>query len=289
MNQHSQQRQWRRWARWARWARWHSVALVAVLMMTLTTAVQADSQAAANPAKAVIRIGVHNFPPEFFMQQHAGEPARCGGPGVEQTARILATAQLTLEAVCVTPARMYLLLQSGEIDLSINIKSTRALQQAKALPAHQFASPAYMNLQLMLYSHHRRSQAPANDSIAAIRGFDYLGQRQLLSARGFTFMDVSDATSAIELFLHFRTEHLISYSAPFDSYLTNRDLAANNHPQPAGESKPAVEPTPWHSNQLATVPAFYVISAKSPQRDLLRQTIENYAKTHGCQQLSNCR
>lgn len=230
--------------------------------------------------KQLIRMGVHNFPPEFFMQQHNGEAARCGGPGVEQTANILATAQLTLEAVCVTPARMYLLLQNGEIDLSINIKSTKALQQTKPQQAHRFATPAYMDLQLMLYSHGHSSNTPGNDSVAAIRGFDYLGQRQLLSARGFNFMDVSDATSAIELFLHFRTAHLISYSAPFDSYLAEKAHTV---------TPPAVNPATWQSSKLATVPAFYVISAKSPQRDLLLQTIENYAKVHRCQQLSNCR
>lgn len=252
---------------------------VAVLVMLPPVAGALDNKS-TGVVKRAIRMGVHNFPPELYMQQHHGEPERCGGPGVEQMAHILATAQLTLESVCVTPARMYLLLQNGEIDLSINIKSTKALQQNKQQPAHLFANPAYMDLQLMLYSHNRRSQAPDNDSVAAIRGFDYQGQRQLLTARGFSFMDVSDATNAIELFLHFRTEHLISYSAPFDSY-----LAEKAHTM----TPPALNPATWQSSKLATVPAFYVISAKSPQRDLLLQTIENYAKAHHCQQLSNCR
>lgn len=250
------------------------VGMIAVFLMPA----RADNQSAAATTKPVIRIGVHNFPPEFFMQQPTNGPVRCGGPGVEQTAKILASAQLMLEAVCVTPARMYLLLQTGEIDLSINIKSTKALLHTNPQQAPRFASPAYMDLKLMLYSHSRSSKAPANDSVAAIRSFDYQGQRQLLSARGFSFIDVSDATSAIELFLHYRTEHLISYSAPFDSYLTQS--------YPSNKSIPA-SPL-WQSSQLATVPAFYVISAQSPQRDLLLQTIENYAKAHGCQQLSNC-
>lgn len=256
--------------------------LFAQLMLLTAQATAAQSATTAKPVAAKraltsakqIRMGVHNFPPEFYLQEPDGAPAVCGGPGVEQTARILATAELALVPVCVTPARMYLLLQSGDIDLSINVKSTKALQAGPNQSEHHFAQPPYMDLELMLYSHSRTSQAPTDNSVAAIRGFDYQGQRQALNARGYRLMDVSDATGAIDLFLHFRTEHLISYRAPFDSYLANQAAVP--------------DASRWRASKLSTVPAYYVISAKSPHADLLLQTFEHYAKRHQCRQFSGC-
>lgn len=99
---------------------------------------------------------------------------------------------------------MYLLLDKGEVDFSINIKTTAAISKM-----HQFVEPAYMPLQLMLYSHPLSSLAPQDKTVAAIRSFDYLGQRQQLVQQGYQVIDVPDSVSAVQLFLHQRTQHLI--------------------------------------------------------------------------------
>lgn len=231
-------------------------------------AAPAATPAAASTAKVTIRMGVHHFPPDFVLSSHQGKQ-RCDGPGVARTRRILASQQLELQTYCVTPARMYLLLDKGELDLAINIKSTKALQQQQ----HQFASPAYSELELMLYSHSRSSQAPRDNSVAAIRGFDYQGQRQAFLARGFQLIDLPDATSAIDLFAHQRSQHLLTYQGPLLAHL-------------AAQGKPV--PTNWRREKLAQIPTFYVISAQSPYQQLLLDTLQTYASSHQCQRFDRC-
>lgn len=233
-----------------------------------STAAPTATPSAATTAKVTIRMGVHHFPPDFILSSHQDKP-RCDGPGVERTRRILASQQIELQTYCVTPARMYLLLDKGELDLAINIKSTKALQQQQ----HQFAAPAYSELELMLYSHSRSSRAPRDNSVAAIRGFDYQGQRQAFQVRGFQLIDLPDATSAIELFVHERSHHLLTYQGPLLAHL-------------AAQGKPV--PTNWRREKLAQIPTFYVISALSPHQQLLLHTLQTYASTHQCQRFDRC-
>jgi len=245
-----------------------ALVITALLHSSNSFASTAAPAATASTAKVTIRMGVHHFPPDFILSSHQGKQ-RCDGPGVARTRRILASQQLELQTYCVTPARMYLLLDKGELDLAINIKSTKALQQQQ----HLFASPAYSELELMLYSHSRSSQAPRDNSVAAIRAFDYQGQRQAFQARGFRLIDLPDATSAIELFAHERSQHLLTYQGPLLAHL-------------AAQGKPV--PTNWRREKLAQIPTFYVISALSPHQQLLLQTLQTYANTHQCQRFDRC-
>ena len=110
------------------------------IILLILFAVSALAQAAGNE----IRLGVHNFPP-YFVTSGSGH---CGGEAVELTRSILQTEAITVRTVCATPARLYKMLQSGEVDLTINIKQTQAL------PADvSFVAPPYVQLSLVLLTH----------------------------------------------------------------------------------------------------------------------------------------
>lgn len=228
------------------------------------------SAASMAPPRAV-RIGIHNFPPDFVVSK---DGSSCGGTGFEYLRNLLQQAELTLEPVCVTPARMYLLLDQNDIDFSINIKSTKALVDVAHPPV--FAEPPYMMLQLVVYSHSRRANAVHDGSIAMIRGFDYQGERQQLSNAGLRPVDLPDAVSAIEMFLKGRTEHLITYDGPFKAYL-------------AAQSMPSVEPVNKLSRKtLQEIPTHVVIGAQSPFRAQLEQLLHSHAQQYRCKMLKNC-
>ena len=225
------------------------------------------SHAQDSPAQTNIRMGVHNFPPDFVVSP---DGTHCGGPGVEQIRKMLAGAGLQLTTVCVPPARLYLLMEQGEIDLTINIKSTTALQSK---PAPIFVEPAFMNLQLVLYSHKKTSEAPRDNSVALIRAFDYQGQRSKLSRDGYVMVDLPDATSAIDMFLHQRTQHLLTYEGPFRAYLSAQNQAQLSQ---------------FHRRAIASIPTHIVISAQSAAQQRIAAAITQYAAAQRCRFLSHC-
>lgn len=207
-----------------------------------------------------VTIGVHQFPPYTFV-----DGDHCGGPAIEQTKRILADYNIELATVCLTPARMYKMLQSGEIDLSINVRSTKALAE------QDFAEPYFTMLHLILVDGDPRWLNRNQKLVAAIRGFDYHGQRQQLTARGFSFYDAANADDAVEMFFKGRTSHLITYEAPFRA-LMQRDQIT----------------TEYVMHRIADVPTFYVLSSQSMHRDLLKSVFAHYALQHRCQHLDDC-
>jgi hypothetical protein len=213
----------------------------------------------------LLRMGIHNFPPDFVV---SADGKVCGGPGLEQTRRIFAGQQVKIEAVCVAPARMYLLLDSGAVDFSINIKSTKAIAAQ-----HEFINPAYSQLQLVMYSHKAASTAPRDNSVALIRGFDYQGQRAALNQRGFVMVDLPDSVSASELFLHQRSQHLLTYDGPFRAYVQAKNAALLSQ---------------FDRRALSSIDTFYVLSGSSPHGKLMRDTIISYAQRHQCNYLKSC-
>lgn len=216
-------------------------------------------------APVVLKMGVHNFPPDIVV--HAD--GSCGGPGLELSRSIFEAAGMQVEPVCIIPARMFLLLDSGDIDFSINIKSTRKLSRA-----HVAVAPAYSKLQLVLYSHLDSSSAPRDDSVAAIRAFDYQGQRQQLMQQGYFFVDLPDSVSASQFFLHQRSQHLLTYEGPFRAYL----LAQQPDLLKSLQRKP-----------ITSIDTFYILSAKSPYQATMQQAIHQFAKKHHCEYLAQCR
>lgn len=221
----------------------------------------------ANPLAhpIVLRMGIHNFPPDFVV---SADGTSCGGPGYELTKGIFSAANVTIEAVCVAPARMYMLLESGTIDFSINIKSTKAITAQ-----HEFVSPAYSQLQLVMYSHKASSAAPRDNSVALIRGFDYQGHRAALTQRGFVMIDLPDSISASELFLHQRSQHLLTYDGPFRAYMQTEDATLLSQ---------------YERKALDSIDTFYLLSGRSQHLQLMRETIVAYGKKHQCRYLKGC-
>lgn len=241
------------------------------LLLSGATAAQPLAQSLTQPIlkPIVLRMGIHNFPPDFVVSADGNS---CGGPGLELTKGIFSAAKVTIEAVCVAPARMYMLLDSGVVDFSINIKSTKAITAQ-----HEFVSPAYSQLQLVMYSHKATSAAPRDNSVALIRGFDYQGQRAALVQRGFMPVDLPDAISASELFLHQRSQHLLTYDGPFRAYVQAKDAGKN-----------AVLLSQFERKPISSIDTFYVLSGRSLQQKLMRETIVAYGKKHQCRYLKGC-
>lgn len=243
------------------------LSLIAVFATGLTTAAPMQTDKAPDGNAAAVVMGVHHFPPDFIVSK---DGQTCGGAGVDMARTILARAGLTLETRCVLPARLYVLLEKGDIDLTINIKSTAALASQ---PPPVFVDPPYMALQLVLYSHKKTSAAPNDDSVSAIRAFDYQGQRKQLVARGYRFNDAADAGQAIDMFLHQRTEHLLTYEGPFRAYIQQHDPTVLNR---------------LDRRAIENIPAFFVVSAKSAQQSQIVQAINSYAAALHCRYLRSC-
>lgn len=243
-------------------------AIFVKLRCALLLAILVAAQPCAASAPLQIKMGLHNFPPDFIV---SSDGQHCGGPGFELTRHIFAMQQIEVEAVCVTPARMYLLLDSGELDLSINIKSTKALAPQQG--QHLFVAPPYSKLQLVMYSHKNRGQTPRDNSVALIRGFDYQGQRAKLLERGFIPVDLPDSISASDLFLHRRSQHLLTYDGPFRAYAEAKDASLLKN---------------LERKALSSIDTFYVLSARSPHQNRMQQAIVSYAKKHKCRYIKAC-
>lgn len=210
----------------------------------------------AADASTEIRLGVHNFPPYFVMKDNDN----CGGEAVELTREILQTDGVEVRAICATPARLYKMLSTGEVDLTINIKQT------KALPDNiSFVEPPYVTLSLVLLSYIGQTKIPTSTkptTIAAIRGFDYLGQRQILSDLGYQFIDMPDSIDAIKMFVRGRTDALLTYEAPFDYYL---------------KQQPSTGMQPYQRKLLESIGTFYVISDQSPHKTYIGTKLADFA------------
>lgn len=228
------------------------ILLFALLMLT-TFAGAADME---------IRFGVHHFPPYIVLDS----TGNCDGQAVELTRTILQKDGVKVTLVCATAARLYKMLQSGEVDLTINIKHTKALPDDVS-----FVEPPYAQLTLVLLTHGAAVAREAHPTIAAIRGFDYHGQRALLSEQGYRFIDLPDSISAVELFVKGRSSALLTYDGPFNYYLQQQGLPFARH---------------YQRQVLETIDTHYVISGQSQHQDYIRQTIQHYASANKLSYLS---
>ena len=200
-----------------------------------------------------IRLGVHNFPPYFVMTDHDN----CAGEAVALTRSLLQTDTIKLTTVCATPARLYKMLQSGEVDLTINIKHTQALPDNVS-----FIAPPYVQLSLILLTHGAAVAREKQPTIAAIRGFDYHGQRQVLTEKGYSFIDLPDSISAVEMFIKGRSSALLTYDAPFNHYLQQHNLPFEKH---------------YQCQVLEHIDAFYVVSEQSTHKAYIDNKLTQHA------------
>ncbi len=180
-----------------------------------------------------------------------------GGEAVEFSRNLLQNSDIKLTTVCATPARLYKMLENGEVDLTINIKQTKALPDNVS-----FVATPYAQLSLVLLTHGAAVAREKHPTIAAIRGFDYHGQRQVLGDKGYSFIDLPDSISAVEMFIKGRSSALLTYEAPFNYYLQQHNLAFEKH---------------YQCQVLEHIDAYYVVSEQSVHKDYIQQQLSQYA------------
>lgn len=195
-------------------------------------------------------FGAVVFPPTTTIDKDTGE---CVGEGIRITRHIFDKANIPVKIVCAPAARIYKLIKSGAVDFTMNVKSTKALQDNVTFIEHPVGQ-----LNIGIYQHADMASAK---SVAAIRGFDYHGVRVLLEERGHTFFDVPSATDAVTLFLRRRTSHLVSYVGPFNYFMEN-----SNFDMPLSLS----------IEYIGKADTFYAVSLVSDRRELVSSTLEDY-------------
>lgn len=195
-----------------------------------------------------INFGVAIFKPYSSIDENTGE---CVGLGFAVTKKLLKPKSIGINNSCAAPARIYRSLSSGIVDLSLNIKSTLAVQDKVTFTNIPFDA-------LMLNFYTNTDNARVDKKIAAIRGYDYNGFRATLTQQGFEFVDVSDSEDAIRIFANNRTKYLLSYQGPFEDYTMNQQ-----------SEKELLTLTGAHIELLIAVPTYYAISKASAHHDAL--------------------
>lgn len=219
----------------------------------------------ALPQTIPVRMGIHNFPPDFSVSKDGNQ---CGGRAVEVLDHILLPQGYEIVPVCTTPARMYRLLDTGDIDLSISTITNKLISKT-----HSFLLPPYLELELVLYSHSPATGAPQDNTVAAIRGFDYQDMRGQMLKNGYKFIDMPDAISAVNFFMHQRSAHLLTYQGPFLYFMQH------NNPEAL---------TKFEYKSLIKIDIQVVVSARSRYRSQVIKMLSNYTELHKCRYLTDC-
>ncbi|MFC3094377.1 hypothetical protein DRW07_14185 [Alteromonas sediminis] len=218
--------------------------------MSLYSQYSKAQDAPANIVKPEITIGVVVFPP--FTLAHTDKPG-CYGPFINQAVDVFLSSGMALSVVCAPAARIYRLLQSGEIDMTINVHSTAGI-----VGHVKFFNRPFSFLELSLVSYADATEK----SVAAIRAFDYGGYRGKLSAQGYKFINVPTALDAINVFLRRRSESLITYKGPFDYMMATKA-------EPEGE--------PIVMERIAKVPVYFAVANNSPNADAVNAWLASYS------------
>lgn len=202
-------------------------------------------------ARESVTLGILSFPPYARIDELTNQ---CVGIFITNTKAILAAYDIDLDVVCAPPIRIYRMLKNAEVDFTINVKSTKALPQDIV-----FVDIPYSTLHLDFYAH---NDIQMQKSVAAIRGFSYHGFRTRLVSEGYDFIDLPTSISAIQLFLKKRSSHLITYRAPAEYYIREKNVDISD--------KVTIVP-------LVNVPTYYAISGQSPHLEKLKSTFNDYA------------
>lgn len=179
----------------------------------------------------------------------------CEGEALDITKNILAASEIKVEVVCANPNRIYKMIENAQVDFTINVTTTKAI-----VDHVEFVKLPFRKLELNLYSRH---VDPEQNTVAAIKGFDYNGFRQQLSSNGYEFIDMPSPISASRLFAMGKTSHLIFYSGPLNYYVSKQVIALDD--------SVAVK-------TLDTTTSHYGIARKSKYIDLLKEAFANHAR-----------
>ncbi|MFT6898282.1 MAG: polar amino acid transport system substrate-binding protein [Paraglaciecola sp.] len=205
-------------------------------------------------ASTEITMGVILFPPDVIIDEKTKE---CVGINIAITREILLKYDIKVNVICASPLRIYRMIEVGEIDFTINIKSTKALTQYVV-----FSDIPFRKIILNLYTHNEPNQSK---TISTVRGFDYQGYRQRYSDEGFEFIDLPNTISAIQVFMKGRSRYMLSYESPVKHYMGITHLSMKN----------TVSIIP-----LLEIDSYYGVAKRSPHRHELMQALSDYGEKH---------
>lgn len=209
-----------------------------------------DLESSNQSNQKYITLGALQFPPMAYSQAGSQE---CIGYLVELTRQIFAEYGYEVRSICAPAIRVYRMIESGDVDFTVNIRSTKLLEDH----ADFFATP-FGTLDLLFLSHKDKGY---EKMVSAIRGFDYHGHRQKLVDEGYVFQDMPGSIDAIKMFVRERTRHLITYKEPYKFYLEQNGFDV---------------PEATNAKFLLQLPTYYAVSNTSKNHDLIMRMLKEH-------------
>ncbi|MDP4985081.1 hypothetical protein [Pseudoalteromonas tunicata] len=209
-----------------------------------------------------VTFGLYDFPPDIIINAKG----QCDGPAVKQLKKLFMFTSLSLNINCVDPARLYKLFAKGEVDMLLNIASTKALIGQSTVIQPQFH---YINLAIA-----SNKNLPDSRTISAIRSYDYEGHRILLSDQGFKFVDLKNGPDALELFALGRVAHHIGYIKEREML----DFHDEKHLKPAD----------IEFKSLEKLPTYIHVSNQSVHKELIIEQLNKLISSRACSNLYDC-
>ena len=203
-------------------------------------------------------FGVIVFPP---LSVKSSDSTGCEGEAIDRTRHIIEASGNKFTLLCAPPARIYKMMELGQVDFTINVKSTELLK-----PYTTFIDPRFTTLKLQLYEYDKKGP----NTISGIRGFVYLGYRQELIEQGFVFSDSSNPRDSVAMFFKERTKALVTYQRPISHYI-NTSLNGKL-------------PDNIVVRELLSIGTYYGISKRSEYHDELVDIFNKYITQSGAEQ-----
>ncbi|MFT6992701.1 MAG: hypothetical protein ACJASL_004701 [Paraglaciecola sp.] len=185
------------------------------------------------------------------------QTSECIGSVIDVTKKILAEHGQEVDVICAPPSRIYQLMKEGEVDFTVNVKTTDSLP-----PQTSFVDTPFRKIEVELYSY---INTEFRNDIAAIKDFSYHGYRDNLTQQGYTFFDMPTGISAIQFFIKNQTGNLLAYSSTVDYYINVKNLDIRDK---------------ISSQAMIEVNSHYAISNNSPSKQKLLEIFNNYAREH---------
>ena len=209
-----------------------------------------------------LTFGLYPFPPDVTQSQD-GE---CEGPAVAQLKKLFLFSEQPLKIMCVTPARLYKLFANGEVDMLLNIASTKALQGQSII-----VKPQFHHINLAFATNKAMAE---QKTVSVIRGYNYEGQRDILEQQGYEFVELKNGVDALELFALGRVAHHIGYI----QHKEMLDFHDTKH----------LTLAQIEFRSLERIPTYIHISKQSPHRDTINAYLTQLISQKGCQNLYSC-
>ena len=156
--------------------------------------------------------------------------------------------------ICASPSRIYELTEQGKIDFTLNSKETKSI-----LPFVNVLEPAFSKEFVRMYTN---TDMPESNKVAAVKGLQYLGQKEILKEKGYDVIDLPSGNTAIRVFLKKQSRHLLSFSSPMASYLKKtRNMI----------------PAAVHLENLLAVQSNFMVLKSSPHNKEITSLLQRYA------------